>query len=55
MDAVYKLAGRGAGEGAAPSPQCKPSTDSIWGNRVAWFGLLGLLLACLFDGWMVCR
>ena len=24
-----------------------------WGkNRVAWFGLLGLLVACLFDGWM---
>ena len=41
------------GEGAAPPPQCKPSIDSIWGkHRVVWFWLLGLLVACFFDGWM---
>ena len=32
----------------------------IWcKHRVVWFGLLGLLVACLFhgwmDGWMVCK
>ena len=37
-----------------------PRIDCIWGKHtVAWFGLLGLLVACLsdgwMDGWMVCK
>ena len=56
--------GRGAGEGAAPPPPCKPSIDDNFGKTqsyVVW--LLGLLvaglvgrfvgLAALVLGWLV--
>ena len=43
--------GCGGGRSAFPAMQTK-YRQHLGKNRVAWFGLLGLLVACLFDGWM---
>ena len=44
--------GCGGGRSAFPAMQTK-YPQHLGKNRVAWFGLLGLLVACLFDGWMI--
>ena len=47
------IGGRECGGRAQLLPRNANQVSTAFGeNRVAWFGLLGLLVACLFDGWM---
>ena len=48
------IGGRECGGRAQLLPRNANQVSTAFGeNRVAWFGLLGLLVACFFDGWSV--